>query len=149
MRQAAGPFIVALFSQPESLGVGQVDLSVMVEEQGSGRMLPDANVLITLTPEHARGEPIVAHLGHTSATNRLLQDALIEFPHAGRWHAVIEIDDAGRAASVATDLMVGDHSARRTTVWIFAILPVCVVVLFMWVQIVKRTVRQRKVLAQI
>lgn len=147
MRQAAGPFIVSLFSEPESLGIGPADLSVMVAEQGSGRVLPNANVRITLTPENEQGAPIAAHLSHTFATNRLLQDALIQFPHAGRWHAVIEVKDGGRETSVATDLMVGDYSARRSTVWTFAVLPVCAIAFFAWVQAVKRHRRQREALS--
>ncbi len=51
MRQAAGPFVVSLFTTPESLGVGQADLSAMIEEQGGSKVLLDADVVITLTPE--------------------------------------------------------------------------------------------------
>jgi hypothetical protein len=149
MRKAAGPFVVSLFTQPESLGVGQADLSAMVEEQGSGKVLLDAEVVITLTRENAQGEPIVAHLSHGQETNRLLLDAIVQLPQAGKWHAAIQVEEAGRKASVATDLIVGDHSARRGTVWTFALLPVCAIVLFAWVQAAKRPVRRRRLLSQI
>jgi hypothetical protein len=147
MRQAAGPFIISLFTQPESLGIGHADLSAMVEEQGSGKVLLDADVLITLTPENGEGEPIIAHLSHAHAANRLLQDNVVQLPRAGRWRAVIQVNDAGRRASVATDLAVGDHSARRGTVWVFALLPVLAIALFGWVQIAKHPARRRHVLS--
>jgi hypothetical protein len=56
MRQAAGPFVVSLFTTPESLAVGPADVSVLVEEQGS--VLLDANVVVTFTPEDASIAPL-------------------------------------------------------------------------------------------
>jgi hypothetical protein len=147
MRQAAGPFVVSLFSTPESLAVGAADLSVMVEGQGSGTVLLDADVVITLTSDDARVVPVVAHLSHTHATNRLLQDAVVQLPHAGHWRAVIQIREAGRVATTSTDLTVAIYSARRGTVWLFAILPICAIVLFAWVQIAKGRARQRRMLS--
>jgi hypothetical protein len=135
MREAAGPFVLSLFSTPETLGVGQADLSVMVEEQGS--VLLDPEVTVTLTPEDG-GAPVVAHLSHAHATNRLLQDAVVDLPRAGRWRAVVRARDAGRQASTATELTVASHSARRGTIWTFLLLPICVMTLFGWVQRLKR-----------
>jgi hypothetical protein len=146
MRQAAGPFVVSLFSTPESLAVGPADLSVMVEEQGSNEVLLDEDVVVTLTSEDARTAPVIAHLSHVHSTNRLLEDAVIKLPHAGRWHAVIHIREAGREATASTDLMVANYSARRGTVWFFAVLPICAIALFAWVQVAKRRARRRKVL---
>lgn len=135
MRRVAGPFVVSLFSTPEALGVGQADLSVMVEAQGSVLLNPE--VTVTLTPEDG-GAAVAAHLSHAHATNRLLQDAVVELPHAGRWNAVVRVRDAGREASAATELMVASHSARRGTIWTFLLLPVCALALFGWVQKLKR-----------
>ena len=144
MRQAAGPYVVSLFTTPESLAVGPADLSVMVEEQGSGSVLLDADVVVTLTPEDARVAPVIAHLSHAHATNRLLEDAIVQLPRAGRWHASIHIGEAGREASVTTVLTVANYSARRGTVWLFAVLPVCAIALFTWVEVAKRRARRRR-----
>jgi hypothetical protein len=146
LRQAGGPFVVSLFSTPESLAVGPADLSVMVEEQGSGNVLLDADVTVTLTPEADGIAPVIAHLSHAHATNRLLQDAVVQLPRAGRWRAVVHLSDAGREASVATDLTVANYSARRGTVWFFLLLPVGAVALFVWVQVAKRRMRRRTLL---
>ena len=136
MRQAAGPFVVSLFTTPESLAVGPADVSVLVEEQGS--VLLAADVIVTLTPEDASIAPVVAHLSHARATNRLMEDAVVQLPRAGRWRAVVHVSDAGREASAATDLKVADHSARRGTILLFAVLPLCAIALFAWVQTEKR-----------
>jgi hypothetical protein len=144
MRQAARSFVVSLFTAPESLAVGPAGLSVMVEEHAS--VLLDADVVITLTAEDGGSVPVIAHLSHVRATNRLLQDAVVQLPHAGRWRAVIHVSHAGRAASVATDLTVANYSAHRATVWFFAVLPICAVALFAWVQIVKQRARRRRML---
>ena len=144
MRQTAGPFVVSLFTTPESLAVGQADLSVMVEEQGS--VLLDADVVVTLTADEKGVAPVVAHLSHAHATNRLLQDAVIQLPRAGRWHAAVHIRQGGREATAATDLTVADHSARRATVLLFAVLPLCAIAVFVWVEITKRQARRRRML---
>ena len=133
---------------PESLAVGPADLSVMVEEQGSSEVLLDADVVITLTSEDAASAPVVAHLSHAHSTNRLLQDAVIQLPYAGRWHAVIHIREAGRAATASTDLTVANYSARRGTVWLFAILPICAIALFAWAQVAKQRARRRRAMVQ-
>ena len=147
MRQAAGPFVVSLFSTPESLAVGPADLSVMVEEQASGEVLLDADVVIILTSEDGGSAPVIAHLSHAHATNRLLQDAVVQLPHAGHWHAVIHVREAGRDATTSTVLTVANYSARRGTVWFFAILPICAVALFAWVQLAKQRARRRRTLS--
>ena len=136
MRQAAGSFVVSLFTTPESLGVGQADLSVMVEEGSNVLLNPD--VTVTLTPEDGGGAPVVAHLSHVHATNRLLQDAVVELPQAGRWRVAVRVRDAGREASAATELTVASYSARRRTIWTFLLLPVCAMALFAWVRLLKR-----------
>jgi hypothetical protein len=148
MRQVAGPFVVSLFTTPESLAVGPADLSAMVEEQAGvegqrSKVLLDADIVVTLTSEDAGSAPVIAHLSHAHATNQLLQDAVIQLPHAGRWHAVLHIREAGREASASTDLTVANYSARRGTVWFFAALPICAIALFAWVQVVKQRARLR------
>ena len=147
MRQAAGPFVVSLFTTPESLAVGPADLSVMVEEQGDSSVLLDPDVVVTLTSEDASIAPVIAHLSHAHAANRLLQDAVVQLPRAGRWHAVIHVSDTGREASVATELTVANYSARRGTVWLFATLPLCAIALFAWVQVAKQRARRRRMLS--
>jgi hypothetical protein len=147
LRQAAGPFVVSLFSTPESLAVGPADLSVMVEEQGSSTVLLDADIVVTLTAEGTGIAPVVAHLSHAHAMNRLLQDAVVQLPRAGRWRAVVHVSEGGREASVATDLTVANYSARRGTMWCFALLPIGAIALFAWVQIMKQRVRRRRMLA--
>lgn len=147
LRQAAGPFVVSLFTMPESLAVGPADLSVMVEEQGGRSVLLDANVVVTLTPEDASSAPMIAYLSHAHATNRFLQDAVLQLPRAGRWRAVIHVSETGREASVASELTVADYSARRGTEWFFAVLPVCAIALFTWVRVAKHRARRRRMLS--
>ena len=63
--------------------VGPADVSVLVEEQGS--VLLDADVVVTLTPEDASIVPVVAQLSHAHATNRMMEDAVVQLPRAGGW----------------------------------------------------------------
>lgn len=146
MRQATGPFTVSLFTTPDTLAVGPAGMSVMVEAHGS--VVLDADVEVTLTPEDEKVDaPIVAHLSHAHATNRLLEGTVIQLPRAGHWRAVVRVRQGDQEASVATDLVVADYSTRRGTVWVFAALPICAIGLFAWVRSEKQRLRRARRLA--
>ena len=142
MRQAAGPFMVSLFTTPEVLAVGPADVSAMVEMR-DGRVLLDADVVVTLTPPSEGATPIIAHLTQADAANRLLQAAQVSLPKAGVWRAEVKVNEAGREAMAVTELTVADHSSRRGTVWLFIVLPACGIALFAWAQVEKRRARRR------
>ncbi len=143
MRETAGPFIVSLFTAPDVLAVGPADISAMVEEKASGRVLLDADVVITLTAEDAAGTLITAHLSHAHATNQLLEDAVVDLPHAGRWRAVLQVHEGDRTAEAVTELTVAHHSSRRGTIWLFAMLPLLGIGVFAWAHAEKRLRRTR------
>lgn len=148
MRQAAGPFVVSLFTTPEDLGIGPADLSTMVEDQATGRVLLDAEVFITLTPGDGHGgAPVVARLTHANATNKLMQDAYVRLPRAGVWRAVVDVRHGGREGSAGTMLSVSDHSARRDTTWTLAAFPLLAIGLFAIVQNGKSRIRRSHTVA--
>lgn len=134
MREAAGPFTISLFTTPEALAIGPADLSVLVEQGGGGPVLLDADVALTLTPRDCEGPPIQVRLTHAAATNRLLDEVQISLPCAGVWQARLMVREGGREANIATELTVTEHSSRRGTIWLFALLPGCIVALFLWIQ---------------
>jgi hypothetical protein len=145
MRQAAGPFVVSLFTTPEDLGIGPADLSTMVEDQATGRVLLDAEVFITLTPGDGRdGAPVVTRLTHANATNKLMQDAIVRLPRAGVWHAVVDVRQGGREGSASTMLSISGHSARRNTTWALAAFPLLVIGVFAIVQNGKSRIRRSR-----
>jgi len=141
-----GRLWVSLFTTPESLAVGPADLSVMVEEQGSGEVLVDADVVIVLTSEDARTAPVIAHLSHAHATNRCCRMLSSSCPMQDAGTLSFN-REARREASVSTDLTVANYSARRGTVWLFAIPAICVVALFAWLQVAKQGARRRRMLS--
>ena len=148
IRQTVGPFIVSLFTTPEALAVGPADVSVLVEsaatpdaEAAHPDVLLDADVTLTLTPHAGGGASIRAHLTHAAATNRLLQAAAITLPAAGTWDATILVREGGREATATAPLVVEAHSARRGTLWFFALLPVVLVALYLSMQAPRRSVR--------
>lgn len=145
MRQTAGPFVVSLFTTPEDLGIGPADMSTMVEDQATGRVVLDAEVFITLTAGDAHGgAPVVARLTHTNATNKLMQDAIVRLPRAGVWRAVVDVRQGGRQGSAGTTLSVSDHSARRDTTWTLAAFPLLAVGIFAIVQNGKSRIRRSR-----
>src|SRR6185369_5480920 len=50
LREAQGPFLVTVFSSPEAVAGGPVDLSVLVQGRETGEVVLDADVTFTLSP---------------------------------------------------------------------------------------------------
>ncbi len=144
IRQAAGPFLITLFSTPDVLAVGPADLSVLVEQSSGAGVLLDADVSLLLTREGGGAAPVHAQLTHRAATNRLMQAANLSLPAPGRWDAVVVVREQGREATVHAVLTVAPHSSRRGTVWLFAMLPLGVIALVLWLESEKRRVRRTR-----
>ena len=85
-------------------------------------------------------------LTHTAATSRLLDAAQISLPCADVWRTSIMVREGGRESTIATDLTVAEHSSRRGTIWLFALLPACVVAIFLWIHAEKRYPAMRRAL---
>ena len=133
-RVAAGPFTVTLFSASDVLAVGPADLSAMVEDTATGRVLLDADVRLALTASQPGTAPMVTPLTPAHGGNRLLESASVRLPKAGSWRALVKVTEAGRTGMAETELTVEPHSSRRGTIWFFALLPVVAVALFAWVR---------------
>lgn len=144
MRQVAGPFVVSLFTTPEVLAVGPADVSVLVEQGATPRVLLDAEVSVTLMRHDGGAPPIHARLRHADAANRLLQAAQISLPSPGVWDAAVVVREGGSMATAPAQLVVAPYSSRRGTVWGFALLPAAVVALFLMTERQRRRARMRR-----
>ncbi|MGI8769860.1 MAG: hypothetical protein ACR2JE_00310 [Acidobacteriaceae bacterium] len=137
MRTQAGPFTVSLFTLPDTLAAGPVDVSVLVHDSGSSDVLMDAAVTLTLTPPQPDAKPIVVRLSHAQATNKLLQAAQIDLPAPGKWRVDVQVEQGGHRARCTTQLEIVPRASPWGTIWFFALLPPAVLLLFTGVQVRK------------
>jgi hypothetical protein len=83
--QQQGDYLVTAFTSPNPLRAGPIDVSVLVQDATTGRAVTDANVIVELRRSDDSYPPIRAAANTETATNKLLQAALIELPASGRW----------------------------------------------------------------
>jgi hypothetical protein len=137
-RQVAGPLVISVFTTPDVLAVGPAEVSVLVEQVFPAQVLLDADVSLDLTCRAHCAPSLHARLAHPGGTNQLLQVAEVSLPGPGIWDAVIAVREQGREARVGAQLVVAPHSSRRGSIWLFALLPLCVGAMFFWVEQARR-----------
>ncbi|QHN02588.1 hypothetical protein FTO74_03780 [Granulicella sp. WH15] len=150
MHASAGPYMVTLFSTPDTLTTGPADLSIGVEDAATGEFITDAEVRLTLNQlDAAPANKIVAQTAHGSSARGILQAAQITFPRPGRWRITIDVNRKGRTGQCTTDLTVGTAHQQTYEIWATVSTPLLICLLFViherrkrqWKQ--ERTIRSR------
>jgi hypothetical protein len=91
--EVVGSYRVTLFTSPAPPRAGLVDVSVLVHDADSSRLVPDARISIQLTPRgHPAYESITHEASSEAATNKLMQAAIFNLPEAGWWEIAARID---------------------------------------------------------
>jgi len=139
----SGPFLITLFSTPEPLTPGPIDLSVMVQDVKSGEVLSDAHVGIDLQQQNGDGSTIHAEATHSRAVNKLLQAADIEIPASGSWRMCITVQQGSHSTVLDAVIPVEPGSRKTKLVWIFGSLPALALVLFVLHQLQKNQLQTR------
>ena len=93
-RRAAGPFIVSIFTAPEPLRAGPVDVSVLVQSSG-GAVLTEAAVDILVESTTRPIERRQARATHDAASNKLTSAAVVDLPAAGEWTLTVSVRHNG------------------------------------------------------
>ena len=132
----SGPVRATLFVEPVPPRVGQFDLSLLLQDRASLEPIAAYGAMLTLTSEAVEGdvEQIETVMDRGSATNALLQSALIETERAGRWQVTLVVDQVNRSAheySFSFPLEVAPRRARFWDVAIWIALPLIPLLLFL------------------
>jgi hypothetical protein len=138
LRETSGPFVVTVFTAPETLRAGPIDTSVLVQERETGRVILDATVNLAVQPVAGTGPRFQIRATHGQARNKLLQAVTIDIPAAGWWTMQIAVSRGGEQAVVATKVLVLPESPRLAAIWPFVILPPAAIALFALHQALRR-----------
>jgi hypothetical protein len=140
LHQDAGPFTITLFAAPQPLQVGAADLSVMVQDRGSGAVLLDPAIEVSIAPEaaasHQTGQQTV-RLATGQASNRLLQAGAVDFSQAGKWRLTLIVHRGDDTARLETECIVQPNAGRSRLVWFYVLLPLGVILVFIFHQRLK------------
>jgi hypothetical protein len=125
LTERIGDYRVTVFTTPTPLRAGPVDISVFVQDAGTGAPIAELPVTIHLTQgDRAIDVPLLRE----AATNKLFQAAQVEVPCAGVWQAEVRI--AGEEKVARFDLDVDEAMPRWTEMWFWIALPLVPIVLF-------------------
>jgi hypothetical protein len=136
-RRTAGPFVISIFTGPEPLRAGPVEVSVLVQSREGG-VLSGAVVDILLESATGPVERRRARATQEAATNKLTQTAVVDLPTAGRWTLTVSVRVNADTATVTCALPVAPAASRMRLVWPWLLAPPAVIALFAMHQTLKR-----------
>jgi hypothetical protein len=125
-----GDYQVSVFTAPNPLRAGPVDLSVLVQDTATGQPVPDAQITVTLTAPGRPDTSIRAPATTEAATNKLFRAALVELPHPGEWHVQVTTTTARAAVQSRFTMVAGEPLPPWLTVWPWFGWPAVAVALF-------------------
>jgi hypothetical protein len=129
VEQQAG-FQISVFTSPNPLRAGPVDISVLVQDAETGQPLPEADIRVAVTPRGRSGRSLPAAATTEAATNKLLRAAVLQLPDAGWWDVDVVCITQRRRAHVHFAMECGPPLPHWLTVWPWFVWPVGVVLLF-------------------
>jgi hypothetical protein len=121
---------ISVFTSPDPLRAGPVDISVLLQDAETGQPITNVPMNVALTLSGRRGPTIRAVAKNDAATNKLLSAALVELPAPGSWDVEISCLAELGADPVRFTIDAGEQSAVWTGAWPWFVWPAGVVILF-------------------
>lgn len=108
VREPAGPFLVSVWSLPDPLTVGEVNLIVLVtsSEEGSlDQYVLDADIGLALTHDRS-GEVVTAQATHDEAVNKLFYESYFDVESGGGWTGEVTVTAGGQSGTAEFPLEI-------------------------------------------
>jgi hypothetical protein len=121
---------LAVFTSPNPLRAGPVDLSVLVQNIETGQTIGDAHVAFQLTPRDRPGVSVYAVATSAAATNKLMQAALVELSTAGWWDVEVECTTDDGTTQTRFAMEAQPPLPRWLTIWPWFTWPLAAILLF-------------------
>ena len=121
LQGAAGPFLASVFTSP-TLHAGASDVSVLVQDRDSGKIILDATVDLDAKPTAGTVAATRAHPERQRSTNKLLEAATLDLESPGPWELDVSIHRGSDEGSLSTHLNVETSDAGNTAVWPYLLL---------------------------
>ncbi|MCE9607291.1 MAG: hypothetical protein K8U03_20590 [Planctomycetia bacterium] len=87
-----GKYRVSIFTSPNPLRAGPVDISLFVQEADTAQPVPEAQATVIVTPSDGVGPSSQSPATTEAATNKLLRAALFDLPTANKWDVEIQCE---------------------------------------------------------
>jgi hypothetical protein len=166
LREAQGPFSVTVFSSPESVSGGLADVSALIQDRETGKVVLDADVSFTLSPPDGSAQsqsdefcgsskalmrlwdemnnPATVRATREQASNKLLYAAPLELNAPGDWKLYVLVSRGTDTARFDCRLPVTLRSSKLTGLWPYLWLPPLAVAAFAVNQWLRRQSLQKR-----
>jgi hypothetical protein len=109
----------------------------MVQDRSSGEVLLDPVIDVSIAPEALVASQQTVRLATGQASNKLLQAGTVHFSKAGRWRLTLLVHRHNDTARLETECIVQADTARSRLVWFYVLLPLGVILVFIFHQRLK------------
>jgi len=129
LSEVRGDIRATVFTSPNPLRAGPVDISVMLQNSNSGTIVEDAQTFVRITSD-ASTATIAAEATRAAATNKLMLAAVVNIPAPGVWHVRLETLLGAQRETLSFTMNVGPPQPRWTAEWLSLGWPIVAVGLF-------------------
>jgi hypothetical protein len=112
--------LISVFTTPTPAQVGQIDLSVLVQQAESGRAITDLPIEVRAHRVAQPEQRVAAAATKAAATNKLMLAAPLELPQRGRWHVDVLLGGLASSPPISFELEVteGPVPWLQLSLWI-------------------------------
>jgi hypothetical protein len=129
--ESAGPFVVTVFTAPEPLRVGPVDVSVLVQDRLGGTPLLDVQVTLQAAPPAGDGATALRdEATRAEAGNKLVYASVFAIDRPGAWTLRATVRRGDETADVSCALPILPATSGLRILWPFLALPPAAVLLY-------------------
>jgi hypothetical protein len=130
LSQRLDGYQITVFTAPTPLRAGPVDISVLVQDAGTGQPLPLARVTVRAAPRGRASEAILCPATVEAATNKLFRAAVFDLPEAGWWEVEVTVEDERGTARVRFEVEAAEAAPRWPALWPWLCWPALAVLVF-------------------
>jgi hypothetical protein len=141
-----GDHRITVFTSPNPLRAGPVDVSIFVQEAATGEPIAGARITVQASPRAHPDETLVHSATTEAATNKLFQAALFDLPEAGWWDVAIKVEGLPDPVEVHFEMEADQPLPHVWEIIPWIAWPIIVIVLFFvhkWLVHRKRCESQR------
>lgn len=121
---------ITVFTAPNPIRVGPVDISVLVLDTRTGEPIPGIAVNVRMVPRDGTGATLNLSATRDAATNKLFRSAIFDVPRSGAWDAEVTVRANRRTVRLPFRLEAAPRLADWSDLWLWVGWPLVAVVLY-------------------
>ncbi len=136
LSEVRGGYRISVFTAPAPFRKGPVDISVLVQDRGTGELMASTRVTVRMTKP---GQRVIEYPATAeAATNKLFRAAQFELPAPGRWELQVQVEGPHGPAAIGGEVDAAAALPRWRDLWPWIGWPAAAVALFVAHQMLVR-----------